>query len=472
MTDDSRVSPSAPPAPRSKRRNAVLALYDSPVHRDWAFWMTVGWGLLTAVSIPSGDQPTELPVWLDTLLAVLTFVILFGVFPTWLRLLVRRWLARRRDRSPHSFAGAPPGAADRAAAPSARRPTAPPVTTPPQPRTEPARRRPPPPRTQSPHQQREASEPQRVQQSVPLAKDDTKPPSTSAVWVDARNKMPHPVARALRTLQQANTSKEQYEALLDAAEILAISVSVTAAALLRGKSGGSEGSEESGRRNLSTLRSALLAGGGATFGTWTNWLEALRPFAASHPDVVPGLPNALRGDLHTTGLVDHLNALRTERNRAAHGDRPQSAGESTVRVAEIRPHLEQALIKAEFLTRLPWLLTVSCSYRPRSDTFDVVAHHVMGDHPDFERREFTWPDPVANDVFYVLSAEGPVTLSPFVASLFCPQCRQMEVCYSARAAKNTGPATLKSFARGHTVHSPDLGDEIRSLPDHRQGTAP
>ncbi|MER6187905.1 hypothetical protein [Streptomyces sp. NPDC001652] len=167
-------------------------------------------------------------------------------------------------------------------------------------------------------------------------------------------------------------------------------------------------------------------------------------------------------------LVDHLNALRTERNRAAHGDRPQSAGESTLRVAETRPHLEQALIKAKFLTQLPWLLTISCSYQPRSHTFDVIAHDVMGDHPDFERREFTWPNPVANDVFYILSPEGPVSLSPFVASLFCPQCQQMEVCYATRTAKNSGPAILKSFARGHAVHSSNLGDEIRSLP---QGSA-
>ncbi|MFF2217557.1 hypothetical protein [Streptomyces antibioticus] len=282
--------------------------------------------------------------------------------------------------------------------------------------------------------------------------------------------MPHPVARAVRTLEQANTSKEQYEAMLDAAETLAISVSVTAAAALRGRIGGNEESDESIRHNLSTLRSALLAGGGVTFGTWTNWLEAIRRFTASHPDAVPELSEGLRGDPHATDLVDHLNALRTERNRAAHGDRPQSEGESTLRVTKIRPHLEHALIKAKFLTHFPWLLTISCSYQPRSHTFDIVAYDVMGDHPDFERREFTWPHPVANDVFYVLGPEGPVTLSPFVASLFCPQCQQMEVCYAARATRKAGPATLKSFARGHTVHSTDLGDEIRLLPDHQAGT--
>lgn len=471
MTDSRRVPPSAPSAPRSKRRNAVLALYDSPLYRDWAFWMTFGWGLITAVAIPSGDQPSSLPVWLDTLLAVLTFVILFGVFPTWLRLLIRRWLARRRRRSPHAIVGQPPRSGDGPAATSAQPPTSPAALTPHQSGADQARRQSPPSQTPSLHRLRGAPQPHRVQQSTPIAKAGTEPLPSSAVLADARRMMPHPVARAIRTLQQANSSKEQYEAVLDAAEILAISVTVTAAAVLRARTGGSVESHESGRRNLSTLRSALLAGGGATFGTWTNWLEALRRFTASHPDAVPGLSEAFCGDPQATDLVDHLNTLRTERNRAAHGDRPQSAGESTLRVTEIRPHLEHALIKAQFLTQLPWLLTISCSYHPRSHTFDVVAYDVMGDHPDFERREFTWPNPVANDVFYVLGPEGPVSLSPFVASLFCPQCQQMEVCYAARATKNTGPATLKSFARGHTVHSSDLGDEIRLLPDHQAGTA-
>lgn len=463
MSDDPRIPVQAATVARRKRRNAVLALYDAPLHRDWAFWMTAGWGLMTAVAIPSGDQPSSLPVWLDTLLAVLTFVILFGVFPTWLRLIVRRWLERRQRRSPGLSAG---------------RPTASPADTP----VAFTRRQPPSPSSRMPPPGPDrgasgqgASAPDRVhQRGVPLNQDSTEPLLPSAPWTDARHLMPHPVARAVRTLQQAHTSKEQFEAVLDAAEILAISVSVTAAAFLRGGIDGRNRAgahdDEGSRRLLSMLRSSLLAGGSATFGTWTKWLEAVRPFTASHPDAVPGLSQALHSDPLTPGLVEHLNALRNERNRAAHGDRPQSASESALRVTETRPHLEKALTKAEFLTRLPWLLTVSCAYRPKTSTFDVVAHNVMGDHPDFERREFTWPIPVANDEFHVLGPEGPLTLAPFVASVFCAQCQQMEVCYAARAGRNEGPATLKSFARGHTVHSPELGDEVRSLPVLRRGT--
>ncbi|MGP3927255.1 hypothetical protein [Streptomyces sp. 8N616] len=259
--------------------------------------------------------------------------------------------------------------------------------------------------------------------------------------------------------------------MLDAAESLAITISVTAAALLHGQSqrhaGGHGLPEGVVQRNLSALRSAYL-GKGATFGTWTTWLNALRSLTETHPDLVPGLRDALQDKPDEPGIVVYLNALRQERNRAAHGNKPRSQSESALRVAQGAYQLEPALAKAQFLKDVPWLLTVSCAYQPRSHTFDVVAHRAMSDHPDFERQMFTWADPVANDTFYVLSPKGPVALSPFVASRFCPQCQQMEVCYVYRADRNEGPAELKSFGRGHDISAADLGDDVRSLPDRRK----
>ncbi|GAA0933364.1 hypothetical protein [Streptomyces rhizosphaericus] len=69
----------------------------------------------------------------------------------------------------------------------------------------------------------------------------------SELLANARNALPHPVARAVRALQQAYTSKEKYEALLDAAETLAITVSVTAAALLQGRIESRSGNEGHGQ---------------------------------------------------------------------------------------------------------------------------------------------------------------------------------------------------------------------------------
>ncbi|MFC5290929.1 restriction endonuclease [Actinokineospora guangxiensis] len=89
---------SAPPQPRPKRRNAVLRLFDAPVHRDWAFWLVVGFGLLAGFSIPYSPPTTntaDIPVWLNTILAVIFFVTVFGILPAWIRLLVRRWRWRK-----------------------------------------------------------------------------------------------------------------------------------------------------------------------------------------------------------------------------------------------------------------------------------------------------------------------------------------------------------------------------------------
>lgn len=92
-----------PPPPR-KRRNAAWWLYDRPLYRDWAFWATVGFACVTALAIGTSNQSTaaSLPRWLDTLLASITFAVLFGAGPAFLRLLIRRRRSSR-GREPTSW---------------------------------------------------------------------------------------------------------------------------------------------------------------------------------------------------------------------------------------------------------------------------------------------------------------------------------------------------------------------------------
>ncbi|MCG0286891.1 hypothetical protein [Streptomyces sp. PSAA01] len=455
---DNAASPLAPPSPLPKRRNSVLRLYDAPLYRDVAFWNTVGWGLIAGISIPT-TPPTEpnLPtLWLDTLLAIVIVVTTLGLIPAWLRLVIRRWRWSRQRQSPrYDVPASLAHAAQEAVVALPLEPQGPPLE----------------PQGPSASPGSPASSPTVDSSSTtaPPAQSTTSEQRAPAELLgDARNTLPHPVARAVRALQQAYTPKEKYEALLDAAETLAITVSVTAAALLQGqvegRSGGQEHGPGLGQHNLSVLRKAYLTKG-VMFGTWTTWLDKLQPLAVGHPDLVVGLHQALQGTPDDPGIVGHLNALREERNRAAHGNKPKSQPESALRVAECTHHLERALTKAQFLKDIPWLFTVSCAYQPRSGTFDVVAEDAMGDHPDFERQTFTWARPVGNELFYLLGPEGPVSLSPFVANLFCAQCRQMEVCYAYKVSKGNGAAMFKSFGRGHEIVAAEMGDEIRSLPD-------
>jgi hypothetical protein len=204
------------------------------------------------------------------------------------------------------------------------------------------------------------------------------------------------------------------------------------------------------------------------FGTWTSWLNGLQCSANTQSDELARLLSSLKSTPEAPGIVDHLNTLREERNRTAHGDKPKSQPESALRVRQCIPHIEGVLEQAQFLSHFPWLFTVSCHYQRRSRSFEIVAEHAMGDHPDFERRTLTWDRPVGNEIFYVLGPEGPAPLSPFVASLFCTQCQQVEVCYAYKVIEGGKVAVFKSFGRGHEIKSAEMSDELRLLPKQRR----
>jgi hypothetical protein len=435
-----------PPMPGEKRRNSVLRLYDAPVYRDWAFWLTVGNAALGAASMPGSQTPSTLPLWLDMLLAAVILGGLFGVLPAWLRLLFRRWRWRRQSRLD--------------------RPMPPQMTV----RDRPAMPYPVPPLIREEEQSARPFIAAPPVAGPPIAPHQTfaGPMSQAPVPPDAlafaRQTYPHPIARAVRVVQHAHTPRDQYEAVIDAGETLAVTISVTAAALLNAHAQGSgDDSASVASPELSGLKRAYV-GTGATFGTWTSWLTMLSSLTDDRFALVPGLREALQRPGEPS-VVDHLNALKAERNRAAHGDRPQTTHEAALRVAEILPHLDGALRRANFLPGLPWLLTVSSSYQPRSGQFKVTTRRVMGEHPDFEKELFLWPRPVADDMFYVHGPRGPLTLSPFVASRFCGHCRQLEVCYAYKTHKRQGPAFFKSFDSGHDIPADELGDDLRALPD-------
>ncbi|MGW7516922.1 hypothetical protein ACWGJ2_15150 [Streptomyces sp. NPDC054796] len=486
------AAPSAPP-PLPKRHNAVLGLYDAPLYRDWAFWMTLAWGLLAAVAIPSGrDDPgttSTLPVWLDTTLAVIVFTLLFGVVPTWLRLPVRQFWWRRRRPSPSSGPTHPPRAT-----PSPQ--WSPPPPAPAQP-PHPAHSAPPPVTPPQPSQPSTGKPPGAgafvtyVESGPPAGSDPrTSPPLlpaqdliASPVLEHARHTLPHPVARAVRALQRASTGMDRYQALLDAAEILAATVSVTAAAFLNAEREARYGpgtppavADPDSPVDLALMRlAANYRASGITFGTWPPWLENLVPALDAAPHLAPGLratvldgPEGPEGQ-PGPGLATHLRTLQSERNRWAHGDKPRGHHEAALRVSRCAAPFERALEQARFLGDTPWLLTVSCAYRPRARTYEVVAQHVMGDHPDFARRTFTSTSPLADDTLYARRPEGPVPLSPFAAPAFCEQCLQTEICYLYQAAKkppspSPAPPTLKSFASGHSIPAPGLDEETDALP--------
>lgn len=429
------------PAP-VRRRNSVLLLYDRPLRRDWAFWTTIGFAGLAAVSIGTSSSPSSVPRWLNTLLAVIFFAFLFGIVPALVRLLVRR--RRLHDRHPAQPGLVPWGSnSDRPPAKNAYTGT----TAHPQPVPQP-----PEPRAPAP-----ARYPKHPASSERISLKD--PVRSSPILMDASRELPYPIAHALHETQRLRTRKNQYEALLASAEIIAITVSVTTAALIQGQR---RTHDEDGL--LSKLSKGVYRGFGASFGSWTNWLDLLGRMPEARLEMIaPGLADALKDDSRPS-LVRSLHILRDERNRPAHGDRTQSEGEAALRVEQYEPILEDAVSKMGFLQHTPWVYTTSVDYHERPSVFEVDVETAMGNNRQFDVNSFTWDAPIANNTLYVLRGSRPVSLSPFCAVAFCRRCLSEEVCYTSRFDWKSGAVTLKSFDRGHEIDAPpDWGEQLRSL---------
>ncbi|WP_193317742.1 MULTISPECIES: hypothetical protein [Streptomyces] len=476
-----------PPAPAPSRRNAVLRLFDAPLHRDWCFWSTVGWGALMALSLATSEpaeEPGALPVWLDTVLATAFAMALLGLLPAWLRLTLRRWRWRRRQRSLPAWP-APGEPRARAAAPhpphgptrrtrTGVRPTGRrPAPAGPGPAAPPRGPRPPHPQPHPQPHQPLRPEPAAPARRAPaaagpgLAPSAPPPPAPARAddpLAEAAATFPHPVARFARRLQLAHGARERHEALLDTAEALAVVLGVTAAGLLRARAE----DDATPPGPLAALSAACLRGGGLTFGGWTHFLERLARDANAGPGEPPPGLAALPETLRHGAPLAALHRLRRERNDWAHGGRPRAEGEAAARVADLLPTLVEALAASRPLAQLPWLYVESTSYSPRERVFHVTAFAIAGSHPDFERERFTWARPVGDHTFQLLTGQGPVSLAPFVARPFCPRCQAPEICYAQRAPRAGGPATLRSFDRGHEIPDEEAGVELRELAGRRQ----
>lgn len=440
-----------PPPIRPKQRNAVLRIYDAPVYRDWCAWLTVGWAVIGVAAFSTSTAPRQIPVWLDVSLATVMFTFLFGVLPSILRLQIRRLLWRRRTIQAHAEPTVSDGG-DRTGQEQSLRIDAvqrdaiakwPAGGLHPAPTLIPQVLK---------TGDRPPIRPSRNMTVLPFSTDESL--AASVVLRESRQ-LQFPVARAVRALQLATDSKDQYEALLDVADALSVTLGTTASSWLRSLGAGQEA--------LDSLREAYLTRG-VSQGNWHQILSQ-----AIRLDVDGGFPSGFRIASHRTkrgNLLTHLGVLVQERNRWAHGSRPRNSAEAARRVVELQPTLEAALSGSAFLVEMPWVLTRSSSYRPRSGKFHVIAFRAMGDHPEFERQDLTSAVPLADESIYLLDQQNPIDLSPFLAMRYCDTCRKRQVCYTDRLDTKRGTA-LKSFECGHGMFDPSLDEEVLTLRELR-----
>lgn len=422
--DESFGEPEYPGSAATKRYNKIMLLYDAPLYRDWAAWLTLGMAVLTFWAILDSPPTGELPVWLDALLAAVIFAVLFGALPAFLRLQYRRWRWRKRSRR---VAGQPSTAGKT----ESRGHGGYRVSE----------------RTAASNTNSRPSE----QGTKPVTVLHAKNMSESSILTSSRQSLPYPIARVSRALQLATEPKTQYETILDTAEAVSVSVGALAVAWMR--------REGLGQPELGELQEAYKRG--VPQGVWHDVIRAFWKCSEQHPSPLPGSVAGLR-IRKGSGLLIDLRLLLEERNRWAHGARPHSTGETMERVSILFDPVERVLQNCLFLAAFPWVLTERSSYRRRQNDFEVVAQRAMGDHPEFESVRLSTSRPLADETFYVALPEGPVDLSPLIAARYCAKCRQREMCYADRIDPSHGVA-LKSFSTGHVLYDDSLTDEVRHL---------
>lgn len=437
------------PPPKEPRRRNVLLLrgYDAPFYRDPLAWWTAFIAVSAFFALLTSTTPRQIPLWIDVALGTVVLTVLFAVVPAILRLQVRRWLWRRSRRSSGTYSSA---SAEQV---TSRDTPQDPLSVQPQdgvqhrgsstdPRIAVEDR------SNAPVPRRPAARAGYVVPATPA--DDTMGGLTS---FDSFRELQFPIARAVRALQRALTPRERYDALLDTADALTITLGVSAASWLRHTGADSD--------SLRCLRSAFATG--ISQGTWHDTTHRASKLDRAESGM-PGLtsfsrpPRRKQPSLHT-----ELSALTKERNLWAHGSGPRSGIDAQARLEELIPLLESALGKAsEVLSKTPWLLTVTSSYKARSQHFDVSTLQVMGDHPEFARDRLTSVAPLSDGCLFMHIGEDDfVDLTPFVVYRDCLECGHSEVFYADR--RTSGGVVLKSFARGHRMEDPTLVDEVDLL---------
>ncbi len=397
----------------------MLRLYDGPVYRDWAFWLTIGLAVMSPISIVTGEDARRSgPLWAEAIFATIVMPALFGVLPAAIRLKVRRWRwsTRPTEDRREDVQHVKHALVENRREPDIRN-AAPPAT---------------------------AASPLRPG----LANVDL---ANATILRQARANMPYPVARAARALQLAGDPKEQYESVLRTAEILSVVLGITAVAWAR--------SVDQMTEQMTQLNEAML-GRGVAQGHWLDAAQSAQRLAARSDSAPVGMAKALALGKGGSGLKAVLGAILSERNKWAHGAGPTSREEAAERVGELFPALDQALDRASFLTESPWIVVERSAFRREGD-FKVRAARAMGDHPDFEMVDLYTRMPLVDETFYLLTVTGAVDLHPLVVRRYCPTCRQPEMCYADRVVDDG--VILKSFDRGHVIIEPKLVDEVRGM---------
>lgn len=216
-------------------------------------------------------------------------------------------------------------------------------------------------------------------------------------------------------------------------------------------------------KDLAQYVKRAFGGYGATFGNWFQIIQRSVPYldetsSSFHRDMKYLL---LRKD--ADAFLTLMEFLLKSRDDFHHGE---ELGGTDVEEAIINIHdnLSKALKQLSILTRHPLYLPVDFDSLRGKSNVTVTALKYIGDHPGMKKIsvELGMP-PKKNDLYIAIDdSQDWRCLYPFISIQYCKHCKFRET-YYVDQWKIGSAAKLKSFERGHTVESVEIGTALADL---------
>lgn len=162
-----------------------------------------------------------------------------------------------------------------------------------------------------------------------------------------------------------------------------------------------------------------------------------------------------------TKFGEALDFLISLKNDAKHDRGPRTEDEVKNVCKLIEEKLRVCLHHMTSLTQFPIRRVEEQDYCSDTNMMIMKTFCYSGDHPALPLEIVKYPSPLSLKRLYLETEPGQwITLYPFLSAQHCRECKQLETFFIDRWDGLGKPAILKSFERGHSLKSIEVGKEM------------
>ena len=166
-------------------------------------------------------------------------------------------------------------------------------------------------------------------------------------------------------------------------------------------------------------------------------------------------------------FAQNIKYLINIKNDFKHDRGPRIEEEFKIACESLGQKLENCMAAISFFARYPTRLICNLDVVRGTSTVILDTLRYMGDHPGLTQEKVGFPTPLPRNTLYMeLSQERWVSLFPFITVQLCPECHIRETYFIDRWQGQGSSAKLKSFERGHTINSAEIGGELEKWITH------